>query len=58
MFFLNTRLQQIEAEFYKYVRLKDVSQNLAVDMDIVLLIFNYWKLKRKVYLLLNPAFIL
>ncbi|ODN02597.1 hypothetical protein Ocin01_04070 [Orchesella cincta] len=41
------KLQQIEAEFYKYVRLKDVSQNLAVDMDIVILIFNYWKLKRK-----------
>ena len=42
------RLQQIEAEFFKYVRLKDVSQNLAVDMDIVNLVFSYWKLKRKV----------
>lgn len=41
------KLQQIEAEFYKYVRLKDVSGNLAVDMDVVILIYNYWKLKRK-----------
>lgn len=43
------RLQEIEAEFYKHVSVKDVplQLNLKVDFEAVRYIFNYWKLKRK-----------
>lgn len=43
------RLQEIEAEFYKHVSVKDVSlqMNLNVDFEALRYIFNYWKLKRK-----------
>lgn len=40
-------LQEIEAEFYKHVSIKDVSIHVNVDMDALRYIFNYWKLKRK-----------
>lgn len=43
------RLQEIEAEFDKHVSLKDIaSQQLDVDPDSVVYIYNYWKLKRRV----------
>lgn len=41
------RLQEIEAEFYKHVSIKDVSMHINVDMEALRYIFNYWKLKRK-----------
>ncbi|RZB41723.1 PHD finger protein rhinoceros [Asbolus verrucosus] len=41
------RLQEIEAEFYKHVSIKDVSLHLDVDNDALHYIYNYWKLKRK-----------
>ncbi|XP_044271530.1 PHD finger protein rhinoceros [Tribolium madens] len=41
------RLQEIEAEFYKHVSIKDVSIHLDVDNDALHHIYNYWKLKRK-----------
>lgn len=43
------RLQEIEAEFDKHVSLKDIaSQQLDVDPDGIVYIYNYWKLKRRV----------
>ncbi|XP_043492959.1 PHD finger protein rhinoceros [Polistes fuscatus] len=42
------KLQEIEAEFDKHVSLKDVvSQQLDIDTDAVIYIYNYWKLKRR-----------
>jgi hypothetical protein len=41
------RLQEIEAEFFKHVSIKDVSIHLDVDNDALHYIYNYWKLKRK-----------
>ncbi|XP_047345699.1 PHD finger protein rhinoceros [Vespa velutina] len=42
------KLQEIEAEFDKHVCLKDiVSQQLDVDTDAIIYIYNYWKLKRR-----------
>lgn len=41
------RLQEIEAEFFKHVSIKDVSLHLNVDNDSLHYIYNYWKLKRK-----------
>lgn len=47
LFFI--RLQEIEAEFDKHVSLKDIaSQQLDVDPDGIVYIYNYWKLKRRV----------
>lgn len=47
--FCHLRLQEIEAEFDKHVCLKDiVSQQLDVDTDAIIYIYNYWKLKRRV----------
>lgn len=46
---INTRLQEIEAEFDKHVSLKDISsQQLDLDPDGIAYIYNYWKLKRRV----------
>nr|XP_023014025.1 PHD finger protein rhinoceros [Leptinotarsa decemlineata] len=39
------RLQEIEAEFFKHVTVKDISVHL--DNDALQYIYNYWKLKRK-----------
>ncbi|XP_034952499.1 PHD finger protein rhinoceros [Chelonus insularis] len=42
------KLQEIEAEFDKHVSLKDItSQQLDVDTDAIIYIYNYWKLKRR-----------
>ncbi|CAH0546641.1 unnamed protein product [Brassicogethes aeneus] len=42
------RLQEIEAEFYKHVSVKDVvGIHLDVDNEALQYIYNYWKLKRK-----------
>lgn len=41
------RLQEIEAEFFKHVSIKDVSIHLDVDNDALHYIYNYWKLKRR-----------
>lgn len=41
------RLQEIEAEFFKHVNVKDVSIHLDVDSEAIQYIYNYWKLKRK-----------
>lgn len=43
------RLQEIEAEFDKHVSIKDItSQQLDIDPDSIIYIYNYWKLKRRV----------
>jgi len=43
------RLQEIEAEFDKHVNIKDIaSQQLDIDPDSIVYIYNYWKLKRRV----------
>lgn len=43
------RLQEIEAEFDRHVSIKDITnQQLDVDSDAVVYIYNYWKLKRRV----------
>ncbi|XP_054005546.1 PHD finger protein rhinoceros [Hylaeus anthracinus] len=42
------KLQEIEAEFDKHVSLKDIaSQQLDVDPEGIVYIYNYWKLKRR-----------
>ncbi|KAK9877157.1 hypothetical protein WA026_016900 [Henosepilachna vigintioctopunctata] len=41
------RLQEIEAEFYKHVSVKEVSIHLNIDPEALQHIYNYWKLKRK-----------
>lgn len=41
------RLQEIEAEFFKHVSIKDVNLHLNIDNDALHYIYNYWKLKRK-----------
>ncbi|KAJ8937756.1 hypothetical protein NQ318_006619 [Aromia moschata] len=41
------RLQEIEAEFFKHVTVKDVSMHLDVDNDALQYIYNYWKLKEE-----------
>ncbi|XP_022084537.1 protein Jade-3-like [Acanthaster planci] len=43
------RIQNITEDFYKYAKAKDVASNLNMkdDLEIVDLVFEYWKLKRK-----------
>ncbi|KAG5329422.1 RNO protein, partial [Acromyrmex charruanus] len=42
------KLQEIEAEFDKHVSIKDItSQQLDIDPDSIIYIYNYWKLKRR-----------
>ncbi|XP_014484114.1 PREDICTED: PHD finger protein rhinoceros [Dinoponera quadriceps] len=42
------KLQEIEAEFDKHVSIKDItSQQLDIDPDSIVYIYNYWKLKRR-----------
>lgn len=41
------RLQEIEAEFYKLVSIKDIGLPIDIDSDCLQSIYNYWKLKRK-----------
>ncbi|CAG0885285.1 unnamed protein product, partial [Darwinula stevensoni] len=41
------KLQQMEAEFYKHVNLKEASKSLSMNEEVIEFIFNYWKLKRK-----------
>ena len=44
------RIQNVTEDFYKYAKVKEVSTNLSMkdDIDVVDLVFEYWKLKRKV----------
>lgn len=49
MYCFHIRLQEIEAEFDKHVSIKDItSQQLDIDPDSIIYIYNYWKLKRRV----------
>ena len=51
MFFvLLLRIQNITEDFYKYAKVKEVAANLNMkdDYEVVDLVFEYWKLKRKV----------
>jgi len=49
LFSIHIRLQEIEAEFDKHVSIKDItSQQLDIDPDSIIYIYNYWKLKRRV----------
>ncbi|XP_033632001.1 protein Jade-3-like [Asterias rubens] len=43
------RIQNVTEDFYKYAKVKEVSTNLSMkdDIDVVDLVFEYWKLKRK-----------
>lgn len=42
-----SRLAQLEEDFYSLVNVKEVSNNLNIAPDIVDIVFVYWKLKRK-----------
>ncbi len=44
------RIQNVTEDFYKYAKVKEVGTNLNMkdDLDVVDLVFEYWKLKRKV----------
>lgn len=41
------RLQEVEAEFYKHVSVKDISVPIDVDAEALQYVYNYWRLKRK-----------
>eukprot|EP00062_Callorhinchus_milii_P012660 gi/632959933/ref/XP_007895904.1/ PREDICTED: protein Jade-1 isoform X2 [Callorhinchus milii] len=41
------KLQQLEDEFYNFVSVSEVSQQLKFSVDLVDLIYQYWKVKRK-----------
>lgn len=41
------RLQEIEAEFYKHVSVKDITVSIDIDVEALQYVYNYWKLKRK-----------
>ena len=43
-----TPLQLVEEEFYKYASPEELSNELSLSIQISSLIYNYWKLKRKV----------
>lgn len=51
LFVLFFRIQRVTEEFQKYVKLKEVatSLNFKDDIEIADLVFEYWKLKRKVH---------
>lgn len=42
------RIQAKEAEFYNYVNVDEVAEMFEIDKSDIEIIFNYWKLKRRV----------
>lgn len=47
------KLRQIESEFFKHVDVLETSNFLDIDFETTETIFNYWKLKRRVFVLLS-----
>ena len=43
------RLQQIESEFYQHVDLRGAAAACGLSTEALDLVYNYWKLKRKVW---------
>ncbi|XP_069487161.1 protein Jade-1 isoform X2 [Ambystoma mexicanum] len=41
------KLQELEDEFYTFVNVQEVSQDIALHEDTAQFLFQYWKLKRK-----------
>lgn len=51
-----SQLVQLQEQFYNYASIDDLIEKLKLSPKLSSLIYNYWKLKRKVYL--NSADIL
>ena len=43
-----TPLQRVESQFYEYTSHEELSKELKISSQASTLIYNYWKLKRKV----------
>ncbi|KAM8939487.1 protein Jade-1 [Pelodytes ibericus] len=41
------KLQQLEDDFYTFVNVQDVSQEMQTPLEVIEFIYQYWKLKRK-----------
>ena len=51
-YYILHRLQRLEEEFYTVINVHELATSLEIDQGIIDLIFVYWKLKRKVGLIL------
>ena len=45
---VTSQLQEVEEMFYKYSNPQDLVKEYEMSSQLALLIYNYWKLKRKV----------
>ena len=50
---MHFRLHKLEDEFYTLIKISEIAKQLILTEEIVDLIYVFWKLKRKVCMILN-----